>query len=151
MKKVLLYLALVFLIILLLLPVGLRLFGKNLYQESNNNKPKNVYGTLSCTKLNEKINQTYLNGKPYNLWYQIIGSFGSNTGEVDESNQTALDLKDYATISYSDISMATDYKIDFNNYSSLPEGLEKYGQDIDNQANYYNILGFMCTKTINEK
>lgn len=148
MKKVLLYMALVFLVILLLLPIGLKTFGKNLYvkkeeasEKENSKEAQNAI--LKCIKGNETITTTYMKGVAYSFWYQIIGS-----AELDDNNESTkiIDgIKDYAKYSSNELNGVTDYKISFYIYgSSMPPELSDYSMPIDNQSSYYSNFGFVC-------
>lgn len=147
-KNVLMCVALVFLIILLLLPVGLRLFAKDLYN-SKKEKPKDAVLVLNCTKLNETINTSYVNGKPYNFQYQLLSSTSVENSE-ENYNEIVLNIKDYAERKESDTSGVIEYRIALNKYTNYPQTLQNYVKNIDEESIYYNGKGFTCTTISNE-
>ena len=160
MKNILLYFALFLLIILLLLPPALRLFGKNLYNEKKfPKKNEEVLEILNCTKINETINMSFLNGKAYNIKYEITGNHlplesneedSLSNGENDETevqeNQIIDDFKDYAEVSFVEEKNLTEYRIALNLYDVIPEKLLNHTKSIDEVSSYYTGLSFSCTK-----
>lgn len=149
MKKVLLYVLLVILISLLLLPVGLKTFGKNLYVDKtnvndDNSKEEIKDAMLKCIKGNETITTTYTKGAAYSFWYQIVGASELNDSD-NSSVQMLNDIKNYAKYSNSELSGVSDYKIAFYSYgSNIPTELINYSMPINDQSNYYSDLGFVC-------
>ncbi len=159
MKNVLLYLALFILVILLLLPPGLRLFGKDLYNEPKFVKPKDILEILSCTKINESISSTFMNGKPLNIKYEINGNFvpeetndekenqDINPDEVDneEKNQIIEGLKKYADIKYDEAKNSTKFQIGLDSFDTVPEEMQIFNKSINEMNAYYSELSFSCT------
>ena len=82
------YICLVFLIILLLLPPILRLFGKNLYNKEVKKKDEIVI--LTCNKKDEGISSTFLNGEPQNLEYRINGDKSVSVSEEKEDIENTV-------------------------------------------------------------
>ena len=145
MKKILLYIALVFLLILLLLPAGLKTFGRNLYVDESDNEKENTNTMLKCIKGNETITTTYLNGSPYTFMYQIVGESISTSNENEENIEISDAIKDYAKYTSNDLSETAEYKIDFYKYDQkIPPELTDYSMTIRNQSDYYSNLGFVC-------
>lgn len=147
MKNVLLYMALFVLIILLLLPVGLRLFAKDLYGEKPSSKKDDVMISMKCIKSNETIKMTYLNDKPYSFWYQIVGEVNITPGNEDKAWKIISDIEPFAKKDYSLISGATEYKIDLFNYNAdnTPDELLDYTKKMSDQSIFYSSYGFICT------
>lgn len=146
MKNLLMYLLIFFLVVLLLLPPGLRMFGKNLYIKEDNSKKSSVY-VLNCTGLNETINLSYLDDKPYNFQYSIKG----NNINLDENvemmfNDIIVDIMDYSQATYNEVDDVTEYRIAFNEMSLIPSELQNYSQNYEEQSAYYTNRGFQCTK-----
>ena len=149
MKNFLLYLAIIILIVLLFLPKGLRLFAKDLYKEAE--KPKDVIESLSCNKLNESMNISYLNGKTYNLSYNITGNyeFETDNTETESTNQLnpTKDLRGVATIDYNQVADMTTFKIDLSSVENVQESLILYTMSIDEERDLLSQNGFSCTKS----
>lgn len=149
MKNFLLYLAMIILIVLLFLPKGLRLFAKDLYKETE--KPKDVIESLSCNKLNESMNISYLNGKTYNLSYNITGNyeFETDNTETESTNQLnpTKDLRGVATIDYNQVADMTTFKIDLSSVENVQESLILYTMSIDEERDLLSQNGFSCTKS----
>lgn len=164
MKNILLYLALFLLVILLLLPPGLRMFGKNLFNEKKTPTIKNELEVLSCTKINESISTSFMNGKAYNIKYEISGNHVNVNEEEnvlpDESTENNLnseiesqvphsiinDFNDYAQIKYIEEDNLTEYRIAVNLLDSIPEPLQNHTKSIDEVESYYRELLFSCTR-----
>lgn len=150
MKKALLYILLVVLIIFLLLPVGLRMFGKDLYKDSDKDQePKNVVNALRCnnTTTNEVVNTTYLNGSAYNFYYRIDGKFIPEEGEDTlnkEVNPLIQDIMEYAKITYNEATNVTEYSIALYSFEAMPETLKKYADVFERQSEFYDNRGFEC-------
>ena len=150
MKNFLLYLSIFILLVLLFLPWGLRTFAKDVYKTPE--KPKDVIETLSCNKLNESMNITYLNGKTYNIAYNITGNYELETEENLTSSQEGLnptkDLRILATIEYNPDSDITIFRVDLSSYTDTIETLNPYTRGIDEEINVLAQNGFSCTKSV---
>ena len=70
MKKIVGYALIIILLFMLFLPPMLRHFTKDL-KTIEVSKSKDEVRVLNCTRLNEKINTSYLNGKTYNFRRKI--------------------------------------------------------------------------------
>lgn len=156
MKNFLLYFAIFILVILLLLPVGLRLFAKDIYKKIE--KKNDIIETLSCNKLNETLNISYLNSEPYNLSYNITGNFSTITGTVDESQiieydeekkelNIVEDLKNYGYVDYNTVADVTTIKVDFKRFQTIPESLSLYAKSIDDERDFLAENSFSCAKS----
>ena len=102
-SRLLCYVGLIFLIVLLLLPPGLRIFGKDLYKKEEKKKDEVI--VLSCTKKDESISSTFLNGEPQNIDYRIKGDYSVNidsesTEEDTVKNELLGYIKPYAQSEY---------------------------------------------------
>ena len=153
MKNILLYLAIFILLFLLCLPKALRLFGADLYKKEE--KTVDVVEAISCNKLNEAINISYMNGKTYNFFYDINGNYllgdTSNdvTSEIPSDLNIVDDLRTNAKIEYDDINDITKFSISFWEMDNIPENLLSYTKDIDSEMNWLSQYGFSCTKISN--
>lgn len=165
MKNILLSLALFALVILLLLPPLLRLFGKNLYADKKNNNIQDEYEMLKCSKINETISVSFVNGKTYNIKYEISGNHAvdesineevidskelpDETENLEEEkipvNSLIEDFKDYAEIKYKEDTNLTEFIISMNKFDTTPEKLSNHAKTIDEVKNYYSELSFSCT------
>ena len=160
MKNMLLYISLFLLVILLLLPPGLRLFGKNLYKEKKLSKQEDVLEILNCTKINETIDTSFLNGKAYNIKYEISGNFSlenedenekndNQKNDLEENNENKVlirdDFKEFAEIKYIESKNLTEYRLALNIYENIPEKLSNYARSINEMSMYYEGLSFSCT------
>lgn len=156
MKNVLLYFALVILVFLLLLPPGLRLFGRNLYSERNIKKQDNTLEILDCNKINESISTSFVNGKAYNIKYTISGNHvpekeisdeeNPDEGIVDiNKNNIIEDLKGYAESIYLEEKNITEFRVDLNMIDSIPLELQNYTKSIGEMSSFYGELSFSCT------
>lgn len=152
MKNFLLYVAMFFLFVLLLLPPGLRLFAKDLYEKKE--VKQDLVESLSCNKLNESINISYLNGKAYNFTYNKSGDFSTVMGQTfneDDVEYNKLniirDIKDFATIDYSKINDITKFSISFSSFTNLPESLMTYAKTPSEEIDLLAENGFSCIKT----
>ncbi len=147
MKNVLLWIALFLLIIFLLIPPALRLFGKDLYK--NVKKEKDVLEVLQCTKLNETISETYLNGNAHNLLYSVKGNYENVDLSILEDSSIfkdmMYDIKGAATITYDETKDLTSFKVDLSSLNPLPGGLSKYTQKMNEQKIFYTNQKFSCT------
>lgn len=145
MKKILLGVALFFLIVLLFLPPCLRWFGKDLYAKKEEVN-KNVVKVLNCTKNDETINTTYFNEKPYNFRYSIIGNYLSDEEDEEKvENQIISDVKNVTMSSYDEATNATIYTVVLSTVEMQNEKMKNYIKEIEDQQNYYQSIGFMCT------
>ena len=149
MKKVLLYFALVLLVILLLLPLGLRLFAKDLYKKKEE-KVQDVVEILSCNKLNETVNNSYLNGNPYSISYQIMGNFTGDSINMDITSDDSIvnDIKLFANGTYNDMNNITIFTYNFGSNMNM-ELVKNYILNIEEERAYYSNLGFSCTTSKN--
>ena len=176
MKKLLLYMTLLILIVLLFLPPMLRLFGKDLYKERKfTTKQTNELEMLNCTKYNETISTSFLNGKAYNIKYEISGNHvpekakeeksledekelsdlleegilpdEEDTTTQDNTNKNTLvdDFKDVAEVSYVEEKNLTEFRIAVNTLGEIPESLKNHTRMIEEVKNYYIELSFTCT------
>lgn len=149
------YFGLVFLIILLILPVAFRMFGKNWYQKEE--KKKDLVEVLKCTKEKDTIYSSFINDVPQYLEYKVIGNYtlSSSDGNVlnDDSSsssvkQTANDIiervREYAKVTYSDVDNFTTFKV---NMSSMQQDKQYVGifNNLKNQKSYFNSLAFYCS------
>lgn len=147
MKNFLMYILIIVLVFMLLLPPGLRMFGKNLYNEKNNQKKDNDVYVLRCTGLSETINTSYMNDKPYNFQYLVKGNYIDLDNQNNEIlNYIVVDIKNYSELSYNDEDDTTEYRIAFNEMENIPETLMTYSMKYDEQNAYYTEHGFNCTK-----
>lgn len=158
MKNFLLYLAFFILVILLLLPLGLRIFGKDLYKEKKIPKLKDELEMLSCTKINETISTSFLNGKAYNIKYSISGNHTveeetmlPDEEETEEEspaspkNDFIEDFKKYAQITYKESENLTEYVISVNLLNVIPKELQNHTKTIEEVISYYREYSFSCT------
>ncbi len=159
MKNFLLCLAFFVLFILLLLPPGLRIFGKDLYKEKKITKPIDEVEMLSCTKINETISTSFLNGKAYNIKYSISGNHTveeetmlPDEEEIEEEeiltspkNDFIEDFKKYAQIKYKENENLTEYVISVNLLDFIPEELQNHTKTIEEVSSYYREHSFSCT------
>ena len=139
MKKIICYALIIILLFLLFLPPILRRFGK-VDKEVAITKSKNVVMVLKCSKQNEKINTSYLNGQTYNLQYQIKKDLTNEELNTDEKR-----IKEYAKVSIDKNNQTMDYRVDFNSLSLLPDSLKDYAKEINEQKAFYTNLGYTCS------
>ena len=164
MKNLLLYISLFLLVILLLLPPGLRLFGKNLYKEKKISKQQDVLEILNCTKINETIDTSFLNGNAYNIKYEISGNQVEENEEKNDENEKVTgtddnenitdtnenkisikdDFKEYAEIKYIEEKNLTEYRIALNTIENVKEKLNNYTKTISEMSSFYEELSFSC-------
>ena len=143
--RILCYIGLVILIILLLLPFLLRIFGKNLYQKQETKKDEVI--VLSCNKQNEMISSTFLNNEPQNIEYRIKGDYSSkDETDIETDKVNLMDIiRPHAKIEYQKDDDTTIFKV---NVSDLKE-VKNYAQifaSIENQTTYYTSQTFSCEK-----
>ena len=144
MKKVLLCFILIILIGLLLLPPGLRLFGKNLYNDVEEEK-KDVVTVLNCKKGDEVINMTYFNDKPYDFRYTIKGNYNASMQDVVDGetpnntldNAIIEDIKGSSMINYSESKDTTEFHIVLSSVEMINEKLNNYIKKPEEQQKYY--------------
>lgn len=141
MKKILCYIVLIILLVLLLLPPVLRYFKED-YEEVKVAKVKDTVMVLNCSNSKEKINTSYLNGKTYNLQYQISGDY---TLESDELMPIQEIITRYAKINYQQSLNVTDYKVDFSSFDTIPPELKEYAKELESQKDTYTSKGFTCS------
>ena len=149
-NRLLCYIGLVILIILLLLPPALRLFGKNLYVKEPVKKDEILI--LSCNKQNESINATFLNKEPQYIDYIIKGDYSVNTNEENETieqtettNETPIMtiFKPYAKINYDSKEGKTTFKVAANDLKQYRDYVILFST-LENQQNYYVSQAFYC-------
>lgn len=151
MKKVLLWIALVFLIILVLIPPALRLFGKNLYIKVE--EKKDVVTVLNCLKNEENISTTYLNDVPYNFKYTLNGNYSNDREEsekdeyYDVQNAIVNDIKNTVTSTYNKMTDITTFSIVLTMVEMQKESMKNYVKNPKEQQDYYHSIGFICTRT----
>ena len=145
MKRIFYYALIIFLLFMLFLPPVLRSYGKDLYHEIQISKSKDKVMVLNCSSLNEKINTSYLNDKTYNFQYQIEGNYTNLDNEEIKLNAIQEKIKNYAKITYHQENNSTDYRIDFNMLNVIPNGIQDYNKNINEQQNFYTALGYTCT------
>jgi len=162
MKNVLLYIALFLLIVLLFLPLGLRIFGKNLYKE--NEEVKKVVELLSCNKSNETISSTFLNSIPQNFQYKVKGNYlatilpdsqeeietadkndMNNEKESINENELITVIQKYSKVTYDDGKDISTFTIELNKVTDYPAELSNF-KSLQDQTDYLKTLGFSCTK-----
>ena len=151
MKNILLYFAIFILLILLFLPWGLRTFAKDIYKPIE--KPKDVIESISCNKLNETMNISYLNGKTYNIFYNITGNYETeieNNAEVETTNNLnpTKDLRSVSQVEYNQVADMTTFKVDLANNPSVSESISMYTRGIDEEINILSQNGFSCSKSV---
>lgn len=168
MKNILLYLGLFFLVVLLLLPPGLRIFGKNLYKKDN--KVKDIVELLKCNKENETISSTFLNKIPQNFQYKLKGNYlTDNINEYEQinpdennnlealemadnieddtiDNRLVYNIKKYASIVYDDSMDISTFTIELNNLDPLPNEIIQL-KSLDSQKSYLEGFGFSCSSS----
>ena len=158
MKKVLCYFGLFFLIILLLIPPGLRIFAKNLYPEEE--KPKLVVNILNCNKETESVFSSYANTTPQTFQYKIKGNYvlnNENNSNVDteenldgviQTNEPENELihliRKNALVTYDEESDLTTYQITFWEGSDYTGDLRNF-KDMEKIQKYLIELKFSCT------
>ena len=147
MKNFLLYFVLLILVGFLFLPPGLRMFAKDLYNEKEPEKPKDVIETLTCNKLNESIFLSYQNSKAYLFMYNIMGDYSLETEDNEGDNLDIMsEIRSNATIEYNKVSNITKFTISLYNYENIPENLLLYTKDINSEIDLFSEKGFSCTK-----
>ena len=147
MKNFLLYLALLFLIGLLFLPMGLRKFAKDAYQENEPKKEEVMVEYINCNKLNENYYLVYMNGKAYNLFYTVKGNY--SIGQIIEENDTNKFVKDIigsATATYDETNDTTKFMVEVYKLETIPEELSVYVKDLPTEMNFLSQNGFSCSK-----
>lgn len=149
-NRILCYIGLTILIILLLLPPMLRLFGKNLYIKEQVKKDELII--LRCNKQNESISSTFLNKEPQYIDYIIKGDYSvkveeenNDVVEVEETNKnTFMDIiKPYAKINYDNTTDKTTFKVHVDDLKQYRDYIILFS-NIENQQNYYVSQAFYC-------
>ena len=132
------YILLAVLIILLFLPLGLKLFGKNLYVKKN---IKTVTVTqLLCTKHNETITSTFLNGEPKNSNYEIYGNYV----EEDVFDDDLIKYyRQFGNPNYDDEGKKTLFKVKVDDLKELDEYTALFSE-VGKQKTYFLSKGFSC-------
>ena len=158
-KLFLCYFGLVILIILLLLPICLRLFGKNLY-EKKENSDEEIIEVLNCNKDNSTINSTFLNGTPQNLLLKIKGdqttiketnksdtsltTDDSTNDTVSRENDLVKYIRNYSMINYSKEDDTTSFKVNMTDLKQIDEYIVLFN-NLENQQKYFTSQAFSCT------
>ena len=154
--SVLCYIGLVILVILLLLPLFLKTFGKNFYEKKEEKKKDEVI-ILSCTKDAESINSTFLNNEPQNISYRIKGDYSVSTNDDskklgDENTDSVKDtisfmeiIKPYAKITYDDKIGITSFSIQVSDLAKTSD-YNSIFNSLDNQQKYFVSQKFNCEK-----
>lgn len=159
------YFGLVILILLLILPIGLRLFGKDLYEKEI--KSKDVVEVLNCNKDNATIDSTFLNGVPQNLSLRIKGDYSvkeeadDSTASKEETSDAKKDtvddkvdgeeglikyIREYSIVEYSVQDDVTSFKTNMTDLKQLNEYIALFN-NLENQQKYYVSQAFYCTVT----
>ena len=162
MKNVLLSLALIILVVLLFLPFGLRLFGKDLYKDKPAPIQEDTYEFLNCTKINETISTSFKNGKAFNIKYDISGNHvpekkeetdtkddakkEENTTDNKEGATVFNELLAFAQIEYREDENLTRLRVQVDDVNTDNEDFYKHTGTIDAVKSYYEELSFSCTK-----
>ena len=151
MKKFFLWVLLILLIGFLLLPPGLRLFGKDLYKEKEEEK-KDVVTVLNCKKNEDTINTTYFNDNPYDFRYDAKGNYtieNDNNENIDlEStfdNSIIYDIRNSSMVNYNSEKDITEFHIILSSVEKVNEKLSNYTKLPEEQQKYYMSMGFNCT------
>ena len=148
MKNILLYFSIFILFVLLFLPWGLRTFAKDIYKPVE--KPKDVIETLSCNKINETLNITYLNSRTYNIYYNITGNYETETESGDDADilMPWRDLRTSSVIEYNQVADITTFRVDLSSGESNIESLTPYTRGIDEELELLAQNGFSCNKSV---
>ena len=151
MKKFLLGVLLIILIGLLVLPLGLRWFGKDLYKEKEEEK-KDVVTVLNCKKGEDSVNTTYFNDAPYDFRYVAKGNYtieNESTENIDLENtfdnSIIYDIRNSSMVNYSEDSDTTTFHILLSSVEMVNEKLRNYTKLPEEQQKYYTSMGFYCT------
>lgn len=142
------YVCLVFLILLLLLPPALRIFGKNLYVKEERKKDEVI--VLICNRKNEAISSTFFNGTPQNINYSIVGDYSVKVDEKDEttSENSLMDIiRPFSQIEYNRNENKTIFKVKVSDLKEIRDYVVLFST-LENQQNYYNSQAFYCDKTV---
>ena len=152
MKKILLWITLIILIILLILPFSLRLFGKNLYNDKQKEN-KDVVTVLNCKKNEDILTTTYFNNNPYDFRYVLKGDYSNNNGqnEINDNLEQFFDdsiindIRDNSIITYSEENNTTEFHILLSSVEMVYDKLRNYTKLPNEQQKYYTNMGFYCT------
>ena len=151
MKKFLLWILLILLIGFLILPPGLRWFGKNLYKEKEEEK-KDVVTVLTCQKNEDSINTTYFNDAPYDFRYVVKGNYtleNDNTEDLDLTNtfdnSIIYDIRNNSIVNYKEDNDTTEFHIILSSVEMVNDKLSNYIKLPEEQQKYYMSMGFHCT------
>ena len=151
MKKFLLWVLLIILIGFLLLPPGLRLFGKDLYKEKEEEK-KDVVTVLNCKKGEDSVNTTYFNDSPYDFRYVAKGNYTIENDSADNldlentfDNSIIYDIRNSSMVSYNSQSDTTEFHILLSSVELTSDKLSNYIRNPEKQKEYYTAMGFYCT------
>ena len=144
------------------LPLGLRIFGKDLYKKSE--ETKKVVELLSCNKSNETISSTFLNSVPQNFQYKVKGNYletlvpdsqeeieVADENDVNNKNDSLNDnelitvIQKYSKVTYDDAKDISTFTIELNKVTDYPTELSNF-KSLQSQTDYLKTLGFSCTK-----
>ena len=87
-KRVLCYIALVFLVILLFTPLVFKIAFKE--SKPKEEKKEDIISSLSCEKGIESISSSFKNDEPQNIAYRIKGNYGAKTEGEEQQESDVL-------------------------------------------------------------
>lgn len=168
MKKILCYLAIVVLLVFIVLPPVLRLTMKEENEEPV--VPKDVIEMLQCTKNEDSLSISYLNGKTYNIRYtekivEVAPDIeDENKDELDDNvldnarinpiNTTNDDdrsfkevLEGYAHVKKTSKEGKMIYSLDLSSSEVYDRFANKFKKEINEQMAYFKSLGYTCNTT----
>ena len=149
-KRVLCYIALVFLVILLFTPMVFKIVFKD---EKKQETKKDVITSLKCEKDIESISSSFKNDIPQNASYRIKGSIETTNenGEKQENEILQVDrpvLRKFQSISsveYDELENITSININVGSIRGSVD-YELIFANISLQEEYFRTQGFTCTK-----
>lgn len=149
-KRVLCYIALVFLVILLFTPMVFKIVFKD---EKKQETKKDVITSLKCEKDIESISSSFKNDIPQNASYRIKGSIetANENGEKQENEILQVDrpvLRKFQSISsveYDELENITSININVGSIRGSVD-YELIFANISLQEEYFRTQGFTCTK-----
>ncbi len=149
-KRVLCYIALVFLVILLFTPMVFKIVFKD---EKKQETKKDVITSLKCEKDIESISSSFKNDIPQNASYRIKGSIEktNENGEKQENEILQVDrpvLRKFQSISsveYDELENITSININVGSIRGSVD-YELIFANISLQEEYFRTQGFTCTK-----